>query len=759
MKSRHFEYKNYDKKNSLNRREHFTDTSVVDSTCAGNINITSSYIIRFLSTALLLVSIIPYAGSQSLSSTLIPAPKKMIRQQPDVVIGSMFKSQFVICVGDRSPVSDLDAARWLVQRSFSNTELLPILKESEVNKSGLRFRNLIVLGSPESSTIVNTSTVRLTVEMMPAGGYVIRIFDTPEGQLILVAGRDQEGVWNGTSTISQLIRRSGDQILLSRVEIDDWPDIPLRGVNQMLDYLLPPNLPHKAFVEGILDYRQMIDRMVEVKLNALIIHAADALWRIPRVTKKWPRTYSEYRGADFWREKVQEIVAYAHSRNVKVYLLLFHTLDGQGKVKIENSDICGTDPENKAGLLRQFETYTQWFPDLDGYAIHRSEHKRCSCSECAKVLPSEEFLQYINHYSAIIRKYSPSAILAFCPFPDTYYPYLVKNKHRLPEDARNFLWASQHSGQNSFLASIKYNQEYSWFDDFKKNWYWLYTNALLDIPLPQAEYFQEVAQYCASKRVEAIMGEFTFGRATDYNSLALAQYTWNTRLPVEEFRKLAVEGIYGNPADLDLIAIHRLFEETVAAYVRLHLDAKKLGLTSGALSKQKYIPAIDSWRYQGNQWLSKELAELKSNIDRICLALQKALNTSGGIEALRLHGWAHDARILGLEIELRQKVLEAFLRYQSATGSQEKAVLQREIAEASHQIEKAKSLSLLIEQERAERGLLIVAPYSYTPRQTVAVEKLSEIVNTAVNQVFQGVPVTPNLWEDGDILFRYYQVW
>ncbi len=703
-----------------------------------------------LTALLLLLPLQPGFGGQTVAVSLIPAPKKIARLASDVVLGSTTESHFTICVGDQAPASDRAAAQWLAERISGEAARMPIRSGPETQS-----RKRIVLGSPASNPMITASSVRAALEAMPAGGYVIRVLDTAEGQIILVAGRDGEGTWNGAVTLSQLVRRTGDQFRLTRVEIDDWPDIPLRGVIQMLDYLLPPSLPHKAYSEGILNYRQLIDRMAEVKLNALVIHVADHIWRTPASMNKWPQTYAGFRGPEFWREKIQEIITYARSRQVKTYLLLYHTLDGNGVVKTEGTDICGTDPENRAGLLRQFEAYTRWFPNLDGYAIHRSEYRRCGCAECAKVQPSEEFLQYLNHYAAILKAHSPSATLAFCPFPDTYYPYLVKNKNRLPPDARNYLWASWHKGQAGFLASIKETQEYSWFDDFAKNWYWIYTNALIDFPLPQAEYFREIAQFSVSKRGEAITGQFTFGRATDYNSLALAQYTWNSSLPVADFRKAAVDALYGSSAGVDLVAAHHLYEEAAAAYVRMHFSATQLSQTSGA----KSVAVVDRWRDAGNPRLAGELAKMNSDLDRLGSLLRKAADASQGVEGIRLRGWIHDARILGLEVELRSQVLKSFFEYQAAASSGVAAERRRRIAESSRRIEQARRLGSLIEQERAERGLLVVAPLSYTPRQTAAMDKLAGIVNAAVHQVRQGGAVPPNRWEDGDILWRRYLVW
>ena len=250
--------------------------------------------------------------------------------------------------------------------------------------------------------------------------------------------------------------------------------------------------------------------------------------------------------------------------------------------------------------------------------------------------------------------------------------------------------------------------------------------------------------------MEAITGQFTFGRATEYNSLALAQYTWNASLPVADFRKLAVGTLYGAPAGVDLVAAQKLYEETAAAYVRLHLNAKQLGRTPAA---------IEAWRDAGARPLADELAVLKSNLERVGAQLRRAANGADGIEALRLRGGIHDTRILGLEIELRRKVLEAFLSYQAAARSGDAAERRGRIGESSRSIEEARRLCWLVEQERAERGLLVVAPLSYTPRQTAAVEKLAGIVSAAVQQVHQGGAVPPNRWEEGDLLWRRYLVW
>lgn len=119
-----------------------------------------------MASVLLLTGGLDFLGGHALASTPLPYPKKLTSQQPDVVITSGMQAWFAICLGDRAPAFDRQAAEWLI---------------------------LILLGSPESNARVREFSKRRTLGRMPAGAYAIRVLDTPHGQMVFVAGKDREG--------------------------------------------------------------------------------------------------------------------------------------------------------------------------------------------------------------------------------------------------------------------------------------------------------------------------------------------------------------------------------------------------------------------------------------------------------------------------------------------------------------------------------------------------------------------------------------
>jgi hexosaminidase len=95
-------------------------------------------------------------------------------------------------------------------------------------------------------------------------GYVLEI---KNGQAS-IAARDKAGIFYGCQTLSQLIQDAKDQkVSIPACKITDSPDIDYRAIH----------LDLKHHIDSLSYYYNMIDRLAEVKVNAVIIEFEDKL--------------------------------------------------------------------------------------------------------------------------------------------------------------------------------------------------------------------------------------------------------------------------------------------------------------------------------------------------------------------------------------------------------------------------------------------------------------------------------------------------
>ena len=118
----------------------------------------------------------------------------------------------------------------------------------------------IVMGSLENP-IVRQCCARLNLhpheQIQSDEGYLLHV----EKNLVLIAGRDDQGAFYGFQSLRQLLRRASSRVQIAGVDIRDWPDKPFRGI-----YLYLPGRGNIAF------FRRFIsDFMALYKYNTLIM--------------------------------------------------------------------------------------------------------------------------------------------------------------------------------------------------------------------------------------------------------------------------------------------------------------------------------------------------------------------------------------------------------------------------------------------------------------------------------------------------------
>ena len=210
------------------------------------------------------------------------------------------------------PLSDLPLVPLPVE--MSNTDgYLYLDADKEYDHAGADAGAIDYL---KSKGIENLPLTTKTDESLtlPEGSYVLEI--TPDG--ITISAKDAAGIFNGTTTLEQVLAFSPDTErgqFLPAGTITDSPRFAYRGY--MLDVA-------RTFF-GVDTVKAVIDRIAPYKINHLHLHLSDDQgWRIE--IKSWPKLATvggQFEvdgtpGGYFTQEQYKEIVAYAASRGMTI---------------------------------------------------------------------------------------------------------------------------------------------------------------------------------------------------------------------------------------------------------------------------------------------------------------------------------------------------------------------------------------------------------------------------------------------------------
>ncbi|MCE4027919.1 beta-N-acetylhexosaminidase [Microbacterium sp. Au-Mic1] len=169
-----------------------------------------------------------------------------------------------------------------------------------------------VLGS---DALTNAGTTEIVLEIDPALGSAEGYTLTAGADRIRVTGHDAAGLFYGTRTLLQLLRRGERGWSVPEVRIEDAPRFRYRGV--MLDVA-------RHFF-GVADVERWIDRAVALKYNHLHLHLTDDQgWRIH--IDAWPQLTGAGSGGDatggpggfYTKDDIREIVSYAAARHMTI---------------------------------------------------------------------------------------------------------------------------------------------------------------------------------------------------------------------------------------------------------------------------------------------------------------------------------------------------------------------------------------------------------------------------------------------------------
>lgn len=215
--------------------------------------------------------------------------------------------------------------------SAHSLPLIPLPAHVRPSEGHLLLPSLQVEGDPATAALMREDLRRLASTAGPeaahaAGNVVLALTDDaaagPEGYTldtrddgIRITARDSAGLYYGTRTLLQLLRRADEGWSVPRILIEDAPRFAYRGV--MLDVTR-----HFFSVSEVTAY---VDRAVALKFNHLHLHLTDDQgWRIQ--IDSWPRLAErasegdagEGPGGFFTKDDYRQIVEYAADRHMTV---------------------------------------------------------------------------------------------------------------------------------------------------------------------------------------------------------------------------------------------------------------------------------------------------------------------------------------------------------------------------------------------------------------------------------------------------------
>lgn len=199
----------------------------------------------------------------------------------------------------------------------SKFKLLPVPKKVDVLKgAGISYDALtsLKLEASAAKPVLDKSLADLKEASSQGKGTLVMKIDSaemsasPEGYIltinngyVTITGGSQAGLFYGAQTLSQLIDDARDQnIAIPACKITDYPDISYRSIH----------LDLKHHLDSLSYYYDMMDRLADVKINAVIIEFEDKL--------KYEQSPVVGASHAISIENFKKLSDYAHERNIEI---------------------------------------------------------------------------------------------------------------------------------------------------------------------------------------------------------------------------------------------------------------------------------------------------------------------------------------------------------------------------------------------------------------------------------------------------------
>jgi len=166
----------------------------------------------------------------------------------------------------------------------------PVVSENETPRADV----LIVLGQRATHGVLDRlcreRNLNLSETSPGFDGYMIETFEADGRWVVLVGGSNPRGVTYGQDTLVQMIGQRGNQLVLERASVRDWPTVPWRGRPQtsVAHYLRPGEL----------------DLLVASRVNYIDLRNG---------------TYAYEGGDKLEKELIGKVISEAHKRGMLVY--------------------------------------------------------------------------------------------------------------------------------------------------------------------------------------------------------------------------------------------------------------------------------------------------------------------------------------------------------------------------------------------------------------------------------------------------------
>lgn len=165
--------------------------------------------------------------------------------------------------------------------------------------------------------------------------------------------------------------------------------------------------PHEKcpFYWDIENWKDYIDHLCACKIDMMEFCTQASFIRIPSTDFEYNRI-----------KIMKEVIRYAHSKGVKVWLILSANVlssvpDGQLPVDQRKSksfsEPCPQEPENLEKLYKVTTYFIEQYDEVDGYEIFAGDWGGCGCGKC----DYKTYLWLAGEYYKIIRKYNKDALV------------------------------------------------------------------------------------------------------------------------------------------------------------------------------------------------------------------------------------------------------------------------------------------------------------------------------------------------------------
>lgn len=493
----------------------------------------------------------------------------------------------VVLPGGASELSRQAAARLQsVMREVGGVEL-PVVTEIQAAPA----RGSILLGSLEENAaaadflrqnrIVGTWSDRVSVKriLIPDNlgpeGFVIYAGQHRGQPALALNGQTPRAGLYAVETVTDRIFQEGNRALAGPLNSDSTPvlNLPAFRARGIVSNLGGPEWTaggqwEKEWAKGDgYDWQGFVDWLVSHKLNYLNLWAFNLHFGLAYDSKRFPDLVNRHH-PNVKREFVKDLIRYAHSRGIQVFFFVdfpddwtavikgrpelagknvnpaeipggpewedfqkygerrLGELGGAERFRDKYSWVCASEPKTLEFWKAYWEELLERYPDVDGIGGQFSEHTdthRCKCPRCA---PLENHFALIEKFFAemvkIGRRANPQ--MKFWIYDSWGTRDILLHRDRYP----NFIqidWSGA-------VGALHYKQYLP-----RSNWYLLSPSGRRFL-----EFHYKYAISALNERgvegVEILTGAY---REYDNRHQAFEEFTWNPRLPLEEYARLYIQ--------------------------------------------------------------------------------------------------------------------------------------------------------------------------------------------------------------------------